>query len=80
MATIADTVGCNVATDLSLSDAARVLSKTPRQVRTMIKQGELASHKSPNGRWVVDSEALPLSQGQLDARARKVGALRGETQ
>ena len=61
--------------DLSLTDAARALGKTPRQVRYMLKTGALAGHKADNGRWVIRDQDLPLSEGQRRARARKAGEL-----
>ena len=61
--------------ELSLTDAARLLGKTPRQVRYLIKTGRLAATKD-GVRWRLDSAALPLSEGQLRARARKAGEIR----
>jgi excisionase family DNA binding protein len=60
---------------LSLSQAAEQLGKTRRQVRYMIQQGTLPAHKD-GGRWVVDSEALPLDAPQRAARARRDDRLR----
>ncbi|MCB9795822.1 MAG: hypothetical protein H6741_24260 [Alphaproteobacteria bacterium] len=62
--------------ELSLSDAARLLGKTPRQLRYLIKMGKVPATKADNGRWVLKSEELPLSEGQLRARARHAGELR----
>ncbi len=61
--------------ELSLTDAARLLNKTPRQVRYLIRQGKLAATKV-NGRWRLQSEALPLSESQLRSKARQAEALR----
>ena len=61
--------------DLSLTDASRLLGKTPRQVRYLIKNGRLPARKVGN-RWVIDSEALPLSQGQLQAARRRAQAVK----
>ena len=59
---------------LSLSEACRLLGKTPRQVRYLIKTGRLTAHKV-SGRWVINTDALPLSEGQRRAQGRKVAAL-----
>jgi excisionase family DNA binding protein len=56
--------------ELSLTDAARLLGKSPRQVRYLIKNGKLTATKD-GARWRIQSEDLPLSEGQLRARARK---------
>jgi hypothetical protein len=61
--------------DVSLIDACRLLGKTPRQVRYLVKKGELRAKKVA-GRWVVDADELPLSEGQKSARASKEQALR----
>lgn len=63
--------------ELSLTDAARLLGKTPRQVRYMLKLGQIQGKRGDNGRWRVASETLPLSDKDLKSRADKVGALRG---
>ncbi len=55
---------------LSLSQAAECLGKTRRQIRYMIQQGHLDARKE-GGRWVVDSEHLPLSDAQQQSRARQ---------
>ncbi|MEM7393038.1 MAG: helix-turn-helix domain-containing protein [Verrucomicrobiota bacterium] len=52
--------------ELSLSDAARLLGKTQRQVRYMIKGGELPARKVRN-RWLINRADLPLSEGRLKA-------------
>ena len=60
---------------LSLTDAARLLGKTPRQVRYLIQHGDLPAEKV-NGRWHVKRADLPLSEGAQQARATKIeGAL-----
>ena len=61
--------------DVSLTDACRLLGKTPRQVRYLAKKGELRAKKVA-GRWLVDADDLPLSEGQKAARAGKEQALR----
>lgn len=45
---------------VSVTEAARLLGKSSRQVRYMIQQGELPATKAA-GRWVVDAADLPLS-------------------
>ncbi len=60
---------------LSLSQAAERLGKTRRQIRYMIQQGRLDARKE-GGRWVVDSERLPLSDEQQQSRARQADRLR----
>ncbi len=60
---------------LSLSQAAEQLGKTRRQIRYMIQEGRLQARKD-GGRWVVDSEALPLDDPQRAARARRQDRLR----
>lgn len=60
--------------ELSLAEAARTLGRSERQVRYLIKARKLKAKKIA-GRWVVDSEKLPLSEGQLKARAHKAAEL-----
>lgn len=60
---------------LTLSQAAEQLGKTRRQIRYMIQQGSLAAQKD-GGRWVVDSERLPLDPPQRAARERRDARLR----
>jgi excisionase family DNA binding protein len=60
---------------LTLSQAAEQLGKTRRQVRYMIQHGSLEARKD-GGRWVVDSETLPLDPPQRAARARRDARLR----
>lgn len=52
-----------------MSQAADEFGKTRRQIRYMIQEGRLAARKE-GGRWVVDSEALPLEAPQRAARSR----------
>jgi hypothetical protein len=61
--------------DLSLVDASRLLGKTPRQVRYMIKQGRLKARKD-GVRWVISDADLPLSDAQRRAQAKKAQELR----
>ncbi|MBF0138170.1 MAG: hypothetical protein HQL65_18205 [Magnetococcales bacterium] len=56
--------------DISLSEAAIILGKTPRQVRYLIKTGVLAAHKE-NGCWVIANVDLPLTDAQRQAMARR---------
>lgn len=65
-----------MSTQLSISEAATVLGKTERQIRYMIKMGRLPA-KKPGGRWVIESEDLPLSVAQREALGRRVDAARG---
>ncbi|MBF0434632.1 MAG: hypothetical protein HQL77_04585 [Magnetococcales bacterium] len=55
---------------LSLTEAAIVLGKTPRQVRYLIKNGMLKAKKE-KGCWVIDNGDLPLSTAQRQAMARR---------
>jgi len=61
--------------DVTLQDACRLLGKTPRQVRYLVRKGELQGKKVA-GRWVVDAADLPISEGQRAARAAKEQQLR----
>lgn len=56
--------------NLSLTETAIVLGKTPRQVRYLIKNGTLKAKKE-KGCWVIDNGDLPLSQAQRQAIARR---------
>ncbi len=56
--------------DLSLSEAARLLGKSDRQVRYLIREGKLKARKD-SGRWIVRREDLPLSGGQERAAKQK---------
>lgn len=60
---------------LSLEQAAARLGKTERQVRYMIKMKRLRAQKLA-GRWIIESDDLPLSQGQIQAAERKERQLR----
>jgi hypothetical protein len=62
--------------DLTLTQAARLLGKTRRQVEYLIKTGRLAAQKQ-GGRWVVSDADLPLSPAQRQAKLRKAAGLRG---
>ncbi len=57
--------------DLSLSEAARLLGKSDRQVRYLIRAGKLPASKK-NGRWTIRREDLPLSAKQERAARHKV--------
>jgi hypothetical protein len=46
--------------DLSLRDAAKLLGKSPRQVRYMMQTGRIKARKD-GGRWVIPRKELPLS-------------------
>lgn len=59
--------------ELSLTDAARLLGKSERQVRYMVKTGRLEGRKD-GARWVFERDALPLGPGQ--ERAREIKASR----
>ena len=61
--------------NLTLSQAAERMGKTRRQIRYLIQQGRLEARKD-GGRWVVDSEHLPISNIQREAQARQAGRLR----
>lgn len=56
--------------NLSLSEAARLLGKTDRQMRYLIRTGKLPARKR-DGRWVIRREDLPLSAGQEKAVRQK---------
>ncbi len=60
--------------ELTLTDAASLLGKTPRQVRYLLKQGGLKARKV-GGRWMIDSDSLPLSPQQLQRRLDKAAQL-----
>ncbi len=53
---------------LKLSEAARTMGKTRRQVRYLIKKDRLKAHKE-GGRWFVDSRDLPMTDAQRSASA-----------
>lgn len=60
---------------LSLPEVATILGKSERQVRYLIKQGTLSARKD-KGRWMIDSEHLPLSDAQRQALASRVDSAR----
>lgn len=53
----------------------RLLGCSECQLRYAIKQGRVRADKV-DGRWRFDSESLPLSPGQRQARERKAAELR----
>lgn len=61
--------------DLTLTQAAAMLGKTPRQVRYLIKTGRLAARKD-GAHWLVGADDLPLSDGQRRAAASRIDAVR----
>ncbi|MBF0108654.1 MAG: hypothetical protein HQL76_05725 [Magnetococcales bacterium] len=61
--------------DLSLSEAAIVLGKTPRQIRYLIKSGTLKAKKE-KGCWVIEEGSLPLSDSQRQTLARRATTAR----
>lgn len=61
--------------DLSLPEVAARLGKSARQIRYMIKNGELTARKLGN-RWFIDSATLPGSRGQDKAKQRQERQLR----
>ena len=56
--------------ELSLAEAARLLGKSDRQVRYLIRCGRLAARKL-DGRWRIKRQDLPLSEGQRRAEEHK---------
>ena len=52
-----------------------LLGKTARQVRYLLAHKQLQARKV-DGRWVIDRASLPLSEAQVEARARRTAALR----
>ncbi len=60
---------------LSLNEAATMLGKTPRQVRYMIKQGKITAEKV-EGRLKIESDSLPLTEGQRRAAAARADNVR----
>ncbi len=62
--------------DLSLSEAARLLGQSDRQVRYLIQKGKIPAHKK-GGRWIVRRDDLPLSPGQLTAAQQKAAGWQG---
>jgi hypothetical protein len=60
---------------LTIAEAATRLGKSPRQVRYLIQTNRLTAQKFA-GAWVVESENLPLSEGQVQALNRRERELR----
>ena len=60
---------------LTLEQAATRLGKSKRQVLYMIQQGHLPAQKLA-GRWWIESQHLPLSDGQQHSYDRKQRQLR----
>ncbi len=56
---------------ISLSEAAKILGRTERQVRYGIQKGQLAATKVA-GRWRIDTEALPLSVDERRGLAERL--------
>lgn len=65
--------------ELTLTEAAAQLGKTPRQVRYLIKKGQLQARKR-GGVWIIESSALSgsdtRSDAQVEAGVRKQQQLR----
>lgn len=57
--------------ELSLSEAARLLGKSERQVRYLLRSGKIQGRKGSNGRWEIRRKDLPLSAGQERAQHHK---------
>jgi len=49
--------------DLTISEAATLLGRSPRQLRYLIRQGKLEARKKGT-RWVIASDDLPLTEEQ----------------
>jgi hypothetical protein len=60
---------------LSLSEAATVLGKSERQIRYLIKRGEVRASKQ-DGKWSIQAEDLPLNDAQRAALGERVEAAR----
>lgn len=60
---------------LTIAEAAARLGKSQRQVRYLIQANRLPAHKF-GGAWVIESESLPLSEGQAEALQRRERQLR----
>ena len=60
---------------LTIRQASDTLGKTQRQIRYLIQQNELKADKR-EGRWMIDSRDLPLSEGQRAALQRRETKLR----
>jgi helix-turn-helix protein len=59
---------------LTLTEAAQYLGKSPRQVRYLVKAGQIKARKH-EGRWVFDDAELPLPEAQRRGRERKAAEL-----
>lgn len=59
---------------LTLAEAAQALGKSPRQLRYLLKSGEIQGQKI-EGRWMFDASALPISPARAEARQRKAAEL-----
>ena len=55
--------------ELTITEAATLLGRSPRTVRAQVARGELPGFKR-GGQWVIRREALPLSEAQRAALAR----------
>jgi len=60
---------------LTLVQAATRLGKSERQIRYLIKTNRLQAEKF-DGHWLIESDNLPLSEGQQQAVERKERQLR----
>lgn len=60
---------------LTIEQAAVKLGKSPRQIRYLIRQGELPASKQGN-MWFIDGAALALAPEQQELESRKVENLR----
>jgi len=56
--------------ELSLTEAARLLGKSERQMRYLIQEARIPGRKV-HGHWVIRREDLPLSEGQVQAARQK---------
>lgn len=60
--------------ELSVRDAAAILGKSPRALRSQLVRGELRGVKRGT-HWAIDSSVLPMTdaqRAQLDARLREI--------
>ena len=62
--------------ELTITEAATLLGRSPRTVRAQVARGELPGFKR-GGQWVIRREALPLSEAQRAALQQKAETLRG---
>ena len=56
--------------ELTITEAATLLGRSPRTVRAQVARGELPGFKR-GGQWVIRREALPLSEAQRAALQQK---------